>query len=61
MTPQDRHLLRKLIAVLAVKAVMLAGLWWGFVREQRVVVDPHGAAQRMLQPHAAPDAPSTPE
>ncbi|MBE0588158.1 hypothetical protein D9M68_719010 [compost metagenome] len=45
---RDRFLLRKLAVVLVIKLVFLMGLWWGFVREQRVVVDTDAAASQML-------------
>jgi hypothetical protein len=43
-----RFLLRKLAVVLAIKLVFLTGLWWGFVREQRVAVDTDAAVSQML-------------
>lgn len=44
----DRSLIRKLAVVLVVKLAVLTGLWWGFVREQRVPVDAQGAAAQLL-------------
>jgi len=61
MDPRDRLLLRKLATVLVIKLLVLMGLWWGFVREQQVPVDPHAAARQMLGArHLAHDNP-TPE
>ncbi len=48
MKPQDKMLVKKLALVLAIKIVVLTALWWGFVREQRVVVDGNAAAAQML-------------
>lgn len=49
----DRSLIRKLAVVLVVKVLVLTGLWWGFVREQRVPVDADTAAAQMLGPRPA--------
>lgn len=58
MDPRDRFLARKLAVVLAVKLVVLVGLWWGFVREQRVSVDSRTAAIQLLgQPPGADHPP----
>ena len=48
MTPQDKTLVKKLTLALLVKLVVLFGLWWGFVREQRVAVDAQTAATQLL-------------
>lgn len=48
MKPSDKTLLQKLALALLVKLVLLAGLWWGFVREQRVAVDDQAAATQLL-------------
>ena len=48
MNHQDRSLTRKLAIALAIKLVVLSGLWWGFVREQRVPVDTDRTAVQML-------------
>jgi len=42
--------MRKLAIALAIKLLVLTGLWWGFVREQRVPVDTDAAAAQMLGP-----------
>lgn len=47
MIGEDRRLLRHLLVVVAVKLVLLALLWWVFVREHRVPVDAGQAAVRM--------------
>lgn len=57
MDLRDRLLVRKLAIVLAIKLVVLTGLWWGFVREQRVPVDTDSAAMQLLGKRPAPTAP----
>ena len=42
MTPDERRLVRHLVTAVLVKLAVLVGLWWGFVRDQRVEA---GAAQ----------------
>ncbi|MFZ2124163.1 MAG: cytochrome oxidase putative small subunit CydP [Rhodoferax sp.] len=44
----DQILVKKLAVVLAIKLVLLYGLWWGFVRDQRVTVDASGMAAQAL-------------
>jgi hypothetical protein len=56
MNFQDRSLTRKLAIALAIKLLVLTGLWWGFVREQRVPVDTDSAALQMLGSRPAPTA-----
>jgi len=50
----DRSLIRKLAVVLVVKLAVLTGLWWGFVREQRLPVDAQDVAAQLL---GAPPSP----
>ncbi len=57
MNVQDRSLTRKLAIALAIKLLVLTGLWWGFVREQRVPVDTASAALQMLGSRPVPTAP----
>jgi len=57
MDLQDRFLVRKLTVVLVIKLAVLTGLWWGFVRDQRVPVDTDRAASQML----GRPAPTNPE
>ena len=49
MKPLDKSLIKKLAWVLVIKLVLLMGLWWGFVREQRVTVDGNSVAAQFLQ------------
>ena len=57
MNAQDRSLTRKLAIALAIKLLVLVGLWWGFVREQRVPVDTDTAATQLLGRRPAPTHP----
>lgn len=57
METKDRLLLRKLAIVLVLKLAVLTGLWWGFVREQRVRVDTDAAATQLLGHRPAPTHP----
>lgn len=57
----DRSLIRKLAVVLVIKLAVLTGLWWGFVREQRVPVDAQAAAAQMLGTRPAPISKSVQE
>jgi hypothetical protein len=48
---------RKLAIVLVIKLVVLTGLWWGFVRDERVPVDTDRVAARLLGPLQTPPSP----
>lgn len=50
----DKTLARKLALVLLLKFALLLALWWGFVREQRVTVDPDSVTTQLLQSVPAP-------
>ncbi len=43
----DGHLARKLFWIVLIKLAVLFALWWAFIREQRVEVDPATMAQTM--------------
>lgn len=45
-TTQD-HLVRHLAVAVALKLLVLIGLWWGFVRDERVGVDIERAAAHL--------------
>ena len=55
MTHQDRRLLRHLLAAVAVKMAVLAGLWWCFVDGARMPDDADRMPQRTAA-HLAADA-----
>lgn len=44
----DLILVKKLAVVLIIKLVLLFGLWWGFVRDQRVTVNDFSMAMQTL-------------
>jgi len=48
MKPVDQMLVRRLAWVLVIKLAVLFGLWWGFVRDQRVTVDASGMLTQAL-------------
>jgi hypothetical protein len=50
MKPADQLLVKRLGVVLVIKVALLFGLWWGFVRDQRVMVDASGMAKQALVP-----------
>ena len=54
MKTLDKTLVRKLAVVLVLKFVVLAVLWWGFVREQRVTLDADSVAAQFLQSPGTP-------
>jgi|GEM_PF-6911687 len=49
--PQDR-LVRHLAIAIAVKLVVLTGIWWSFVRDERVGVDVEKASVHLGDPVA---------
>ena len=54
MTPDESRLLRHLVWAVALKLLVLVALWWGFVRDDRVGVDPERAADHLSRPAASP-------
>lgn len=48
MKSPDQLLVKRLGVVVVIKLVLLFGLWWGFVRDQRVTVDASGMATQAL-------------
>ena len=49
MNHLDRGLVRNLALVLVLKLVVLSGLWWVFVRDQRTTVDGDSVAAQFFQ------------
>ena len=47
MNLADRKLVRDITFVIVIKLAVLFALWWAFIREQRVEVDPATMAQTM--------------
>jgi hypothetical protein len=58
-TAQDR-LVRHLVIAVALKLVVLTGLWWAFVRDERVGVDADRAAAHLGTAVDAGPLPSAP-
>ena len=58
-TAQDR-LVRHLVIAVALKLVVLTGLWWAFVRDERVGVDADRAAAHLGTVVDASPLPSAP-
>ncbi len=54
MKPVETKLTGKLAVVLVLKIAVLLALWWGFVREQQVLVDADSVAAQLLQGAATP-------
>ena len=50
MSPADRRLTRHLVLAIAVKLVVLVGLWWFLVRGQSVDADSEHTAAHLLVP-----------
>jgi hypothetical protein len=50
MTSDERRLVRHLAIAVALKLVVLSGLWWGFVRDERVSVDAEAASAHIGAP-----------
>jgi hypothetical protein len=53
MKPSKPRLLRHLRQVIALKLVLLLGLWWGWVREQQVPVNSEAVAAHLSAPTSA--------
>jgi len=49
----DRRLLRHLALAIAVKLLLLYGLWWAFIRDHGVQVDARTAATHLVAPPPA--------
>ena len=50
MKPSDQGLLRHLTLVLVIKLVLITALWWVFIRDAKVAVDPGAMAAQVLAP-----------
>ncbi|MES2160963.1 MAG: cytochrome oxidase putative small subunit CydP [Pseudomonadota bacterium] len=50
MIDPDKRLLRRLTFAVLIKLAVLAGLWWAYVRDSRVVVDAEVIAHRLAAP-----------
>ncbi len=50
MKSADQGLLRHIVVVVVVKLVLITALWWVFVRDARVAVDPAAMAAQVSAP-----------
>ena len=50
MTISDKRLLRHLLAAVLIKLVLLSVLWWLFIRDSHVSVDPNIVGNRFGVP-----------
>ncbi|AGX86441.1 cytochrome oxidase putative small subunit CydP [Candidatus Symbiobacter mobilis] len=57
MAPLDRSLLRKLVVAVLLKLVVLTILWWAFVRDHRVAVDPEWVTSILFSSPSQGDSP----
>ena len=46
----NRSLVRKLAWVVVLKLILITAIWWMFMRDQRVKVEPETAAEHLLAP-----------
>lgn len=50
MKLSDHALLRHLIFVVVIKIALITALWWAFIRDAKVVVDPSAMAAQVVTP-----------
>lgn len=60
MKATQDHLVRHLVIAIALKLVVLTGLWWAFVRDEKVGVDANRAAAHLGAVVDANPRPSAP-
>ncbi|WP_162818253.1 cytochrome oxidase putative small subunit CydP [Aquirhabdus parva] len=51
MKRQDRKLLHEILIVLAIKLILLYGIWSLWVADRHVAVTPHSTMDHLLAPH----------
>ncbi len=60
MNLTDRRLVREIVIVIIIKLMLITALWWLFVRDSKVAVDPAAMAtqiaapQKIISPHPQP-------
>lgn len=57
MKSADQGLLRHIVVVVVVKLVLITALWWVFVRDARVAVDPAAMAAQISTPVSSKQSP----
>ena len=50
MHPTDRRLVREITVVIVVKLILITALWWAFIRDAKVAVDPGAMAAQVVAP-----------
>ena len=50
MHPTDRRLVREITLVIVLKLILITALWWAFVRDAKVAVDPGAMAAQVVAP-----------
>ena len=50
MNPSDQILLRHLTLVVLIKLALITALWWAFIRDAKVAVDPGAMAAQVVAP-----------
>ena len=50
MKPADQGLLRHIVVVVVIKLVLITALWWAFIRDAKVAVDPGAMAAQVVAP-----------
>lgn len=53
MNPTDRRLIREITLVIVLKLILITALWWAFIRDAKVAVDPGAMATRIVAPASA--------
>ena len=48
MNPTDRRLVREITLVIVLKLILITALWWAFIRDAKVAVDPGARATRIV-------------
>ncbi len=50
MNPTDRRLVREITLVIVLKLILITALWWAFIRDAKVAVDPGAMAAQVVAP-----------
>ena len=50
MNPSDQILVRHLTLVVVIKLALITALWWAFIRDAKVAVDPGAMAAQVVAP-----------
>ena len=50
MNPTDRRLVREITLLIVLKLILITALWWAFIRDAKVAVDPGAMAAQVVAP-----------